>query len=74
MKHIAKGIKFNASLEKLDLSGVKWFILKSKSHPFYTDNNVGDDARCLVGALKTNSTLKKLDLNRIKELAFPINS
>ena len=48
--------------------------LKSKSHSFRTDNSIGDDARCLVGALKTNSTLKELDLDRIKELSFLINS
>lgn len=30
---------------------------------FQTDNNIGDEARCLINALKSNSTLKEIKLN-----------
>lgn len=29
------------------------------------DNNIGNDARCLIDALKSNSTLKELKLDGI---------
>lgn len=31
---------------------------------FSTDNKIGDEARCLIKALKSNSTITKLNLNR----------
>lgn len=35
------------------------------------DNNIGDDARCLIDALKSNATIRKLKLDGTNSMKLP---